>query len=139
MSISWPLMCSLPGTLCADLHGTMPGRLLRFDLDAVTTSLQAPSYMEESYVKGIIEEKQVPVQAPMPSYSCSAPGPCCAYTSAPSHSPASCGLCCMRCCAGLLASCMCVVFAAVKFGESLLHSGVAAVSTSLAAPACARG
>lgn len=43
---------------CADLHGTMPGRLLRFDLDAVTTSLNAPSYMEESYVKGIIEEKQ---------------------------------------------------------------------------------
>jgi hypothetical protein len=36
----------------------MPGRLLRFDLDAVTTSLRAPSYMEESYVKGIIEEKQ---------------------------------------------------------------------------------
>ena len=42
----------------ADLHGTMPGRLLRFDLDAVTTSQKAPSYMEESYVKGIIEEKQ---------------------------------------------------------------------------------
>ena len=51
----------LPRAPPADLHGTTPGRLLRFDLDAVTTSRKAPSYMEESYVKGIIEEKQARV------------------------------------------------------------------------------
>ena len=43
----------------------MPGRLLRFDLDAVTTSQRAPSYMEESYVKGIIEEKQARPSLPL--------------------------------------------------------------------------
>ena len=44
---------------CAELNGTEGGRLLRYDLQSLMTSLKYPENTQISYMKGIIEEKRV--------------------------------------------------------------------------------
>ena len=44
---------------CAELNGTEAGRLLRYDLQSIMTSLKYPQNTQVSYMKGIIEEKRV--------------------------------------------------------------------------------
>ena len=44
---------------CAELNGTEGGRLLRYDLQSIMTSLKYPQNTQVSYMKGIIEEKRV--------------------------------------------------------------------------------
>ena len=45
--------------MCAELNGTEAGRLLRYDLQSLMTSLKYPGNTQVSYMKGIIEEKRV--------------------------------------------------------------------------------